>query len=138
MADLNHWWSGDLSVAPNGDIAKVDGITLGTQRIYRRLMTAPGEYIFHPTYGAGLPQRIGQVFDLRVIESIVRSQIFLEACVARTPAPVILVGSILNGVSISIKYTDAFAQKLVTTTFPVQARPVTQSQQTDLSFEVAV
>lgn len=137
MADLLHWWGGDLSAAPNGDLATVDGITLGTQRIYRRLMTAPGEYIFHPNYGAGLPQRIGRPYDARQIEAVVRSQIFLESCVAKTPRPVISVTPILNGIALSIAYTDAFAQKLVRTSFPIQARPYTQSQQTDLSLEVA-
>lgn len=99
-------------------------------------MTAQGEYIFHPNYGAGLPQRIGLIRDDRVIAAIIRSQIFLEAAVARSPNPVITVTSILNGVNVSIKYTDAFAQKAVTVTFPIYARPYSQSQQANLSIEV--
>jgi hypothetical protein len=99
-------------------------------------MTAQGEYIFHPTYGAGLPQRIGLIQDVSVISAIIRSQIFLEAAVARSPSPVITVSPILNGVTVLIQYTDAFAQKAVTVTFPIYARPYSQSQQSNPSIEV--
>lgn len=134
--DIWHFWGGDITAAPNGDLATVDGINLGIQRVIRRLMTAQGELIFHPEYGAGLPQRIGPIQDNRVIMAIIRSQIFLEAQVARTPSPTIIVASILNGISVRLKYTDAFAQKKVNVVFPVYARPFQQSQQSGLSSEV--
>ena len=51
--DLSHYWGGDLSVSPSGDFATVDGQELGVQRIVRRLMTAPGELVYHPKYGGG-------------------------------------------------------------------------------------
>lgn len=136
MADLNHYWGGDISAAPDCDLATVDGITLGIQRVIRRIMTCPGEDPFHPDYGAGIPQMIGGTYDVRVLGAKIRRQIFLERCVARTPPPVITVTPILNGVSVSLRYTDRFAQKLVAFSFPIQARPVTQSRQTDVSFEV--
>lgn len=134
--DIFHYWQGDIVASPSGDLAPVDGITLGIQRVIRRLMTAQGEYIWHPDYGAGLPQRIGQIRDDRVISAIIRSQIFLEAAVARTPTPVITVTPVLNGVSVLLQYTDAFAQKAVTVTFPIYARPYSQSQQSTPSIEV--
>jgi phage baseplate assembly protein W len=136
--DVAHYWTGDISAAANGDIAMVDGIALGTQRVIRRLMTAPGEYIWHPDYGAGLPQRIGQPYDSRVITAVIRAQIFMEACVAKTPAPKITLQTIINGIQVSIKYTDQFAQKLVAVTFPVHARPFSQPSQSALSVEVPV
>jgi hypothetical protein len=135
MADIAHNWTGDLSASLTGDLATVDGITLGIQRILRRLMTAQGEYIFHPNYGAGIPQRIGQIRDDRVISAIIRSQIFLEDAVARSPAPVIKVSGFLNGISVSMKYTDAFAQKSVAISFPIYAQPFSQSQRNSISLE---
>lgn len=138
MADINHMWSGDLIASPTGDLSTIDGINLGTQLILRRLMTAPGEYIWHPDYGAGIPQRIGQVKDLRVIKAIIRSQIFKESFVARTPPPTIKVTDFPGGVSVYIKYFDKTAQKAVTITFPIQARPYSQSSQSALSVEVPV
>ncbi|RFB80026.1 phage tail protein [Methylovirgula sp. 4M-Z18] len=134
--DLHHLWTGDLSAAPNGDLATADGFNLGMQRVLRRLMTAQGEYIWHPDYGAGLPQRIGNVRDDRVIAAIVRAQIFKEICVARSPTPKITLQSMTNGLIVTIRYFDRFAQKAVTVTFPVQARPYAQSQQAALSVEV--
>lgn len=136
MPDISHFWSGDISAAANGDLLTVDGINLGIQRVLRRLMTAQGEYIWHPTYGAGLPQRVGQTRDDRVISAIIRSQIYLEPCVAKTPVPVITIVPILNGISVTIQYTDVNAQKRVTVTFPISARPFSQSQQADISIEV--
>ncbi len=136
--DLNHNWTSDLSAAPDGDLATADGLKLGMQRVLRRLMTAQGEYIWHPDYGAGLPQRIGQVRDDRVIAAIIRAQIFKETCVARSPAPKISLASMPNGLTVTIRYFDRFAQKSVTVTFPVQARPYSQSQQSALSVEVPV
>lgn len=136
MADADHYWSADLSFAPNGDMAMIDGTTLGTQRVIRRLMTCPGEYIWHPTYGAGIPLRVGRVQNNAVILAVIRSQIFLEDCVARTPPPSIKVASILNGVMVTIRYTDAFSKQIINTTFPIYARPFTQSQQSQLALEV--
>ncbi len=120
MPDLNHLWGQDIAVSPSGDLAVVDGTQLGIERVVRRLMTrgvtsaavnqpaTVGEYIFHPTYGAGLPQRIGGAFDLTLITSVIRSQILKEAAVAKSPAPVIkFTPSGISGLTVSIQYADA-------------------------------
>ena len=76
MSDLNHFYGGDLSLSATGDILKVDGSTQGQQRVLRRLLTNPalmdssgkvtvvGDYIWHPTYGAGLPRMVGDTVDI--------------------------------------------------------------------------
>jgi len=87
MPDLDLDWGGDLVVSPSGDIATVDGDKLTQQRIIRRLFTAIKGYIFHPDYGAGLLQKIGGVIKAANVQAIVRSQIALEASVAKTPLP---------------------------------------------------
>lgn len=134
--DIFHYWNGDISGNASGDLKTVDGVTLGIQRVLRRLMTAQGEYVWHPTYGAGIPQRIGETRDDRVISAIVMSQIFLEPAVSKTPIPVITVTPILNGVFVSIQYVDAYVQKVVKVRFPIYAAPVTTSQQQNVSLEV--
>jgi hypothetical protein len=107
MSELSHTWGNDIALSPSGDLAVVDGLQRGLQRVIRRLMTAQSELIMHQDYGAGVPQRIGQTLDVDLINSVVRSQIFNEDAVAKTPAPVIGITPFLNGVVVSIQYADA-------------------------------
>ena len=108
MPDVSHLWGNDLVVSPHGDIATVDGDSLTEQRIIRRLMTAVRGYIFNLNYGAGLPERIGSVFNLDEVTGVIREQIALEGSVARLPLPQITVVEIANGVSVTIVYYSAF------------------------------
>lgn len=119
MPDLAHFWGQDLSVSANGDILIVDGDNLTTQRIIRRLMTAQGGYIWNLTYGGGVPGRVGDLLDIPLITSVIRSQIALEASVARTPPPIITVTEILNGVSVTIKFYSAATGQQSTLSFDI-------------------
>ncbi len=108
MADLQMNWSGDVSTSATGDLATVSGPALGTQRVLRRLLTNPGDYIWHPAYGAGLARFVGQPADPAGIQALIRSQMLLEAAVAVVPEPVILVQSDPGGsLSVQIRYADA-------------------------------
>ena len=108
MPDLYMAWAGDLASSPTGDLSTVTGPSLGTQRVLRRLLTNPGEYIWHPSYGAGLARFVGQPADAAGIQALIRSQMLLEAAVAREPEPVILVQSDPGGsLSVQIRYADA-------------------------------
>jgi phage baseplate assembly protein W len=109
MSDLNHIFGGDLAVAASGDLGAVSGSTLGQQRVLRRLLTNAGDYIWQLNYGAGLPSMIGMPVDAAAIAGLVRSQIFLESAVARTPAPVIDVQADNTIVSLQITYSDSTA-----------------------------
>lgn len=119
MPDLNHLWGQDLSISATGDVAMVDGDAMTTQRILRRLMTADGDYIWNLNYGGGVPGRVGDVADVPLINSVIRSQIALEAAVARTPAPVITVTEILNGISVYIKFWSASTGEEKTLSFNI-------------------
>ncbi|KAA0685994.1 phage tail protein [Neorhizobium sp. P12A] len=119
MADLAHFWGNDLTVSATGDILMADGDDLTTQRIIRRLMTAEGDYIWSLNYGGGLPGRIGTVLNLDLIKSVIRSQIALEATVARSPAPTINVTEILNGVSVYILFYSAKTGQQATLSFDI-------------------
>jgi hypothetical protein len=119
MTDLYHYMGDDLSVSPTGDVQQVEGLTQTSQRILRRLLTNDGDYIWHPEYGAGLGKKIGSVLDARAITGLITSQIFLEANVARDPAPVITVTEIANGIAVRIQYYDNTTGKLATLAFDV-------------------
>ena len=60
MPDISHQFSADLSLSPTGDLATITAPQLTQQRVLRRLLTNPGDYIWHPSYGAGLAAFVGQ------------------------------------------------------------------------------
>lgn len=119
MTDLAHYIGDDLSVSATGDIQQVDGLSQTSQRVLRRLLTNPGEYIWHPTYGAGLGKRIGLLLDIPGITGLIRSQILLESSVARTPAPVISVTPLVGGLAVRIKYYDGSTGLIAALNFDV-------------------
>lgn len=119
MSDLWHIIGGDLDAAATGDVLQVDGLDETSQRLLRRLITNPGDYVWHPEYGAGLGSKVGELYDAGAIIGLIRSQIFLEANVARTPAPVITVTPIPDGMSARIQYYDNSTGVLATLAFNV-------------------
>jgi phage baseplate assembly protein W len=125
MPDISHQWGSDLSVGPTGDLACVSDAQLGQQRVLRRLLTSPGDYIWHPEYGAGLARFIGQPGNALQIRAVIRSQVFKEACVARSPEPVIDVqispGGAAGTVYVHIRYVDAPTNQTQILSFSVRA-----------------
>jgi phage baseplate assembly protein W len=122
MQDAALLWGGDLSAGPTGDIALAAGSALGQQRVLRRLLTNPGDYIWQLQYGAGLAQFIGNVCNVAAIRSTIRSQIFRESAVARVPEPVIDVQDAQNGsVYVYIRYVDSVNGTTQVLSFAVSA-----------------
>lgn len=119
LNDLNHWVGGDVGTSATGDLGTANADTRTQQRIVRRLVTNPGEYIFHPDYGAGLPQKIGQTLDIQALRGLIRSQVRLEEGVAQTPEPQVDVSAITNGVSVHILYTSSVTRRPVSLQFNV-------------------
>lgn len=120
MADAWLEWNSDFAPSATGGLLLAYGPDLARQRIIRRLMTAVHGYIFDLSYGAGLPQRIGRPARSSTIQSIVASQIALEAAVAPSPAPQIRVTesqSNLGAFIIEVNYTDALGGDPVSLTF---------------------
>jgi hypothetical protein len=107
MSDLNHYVGNDLAVSTTGDIDVASGTLEGQQRVLRRLTTNPSDYIWHPTYGAGVPAEVGGDGDAARITGVIRAQIFNESVVSQSPDPVITVTAIDDGVSAQVLYTDA-------------------------------
>jgi hypothetical protein len=108
MADLALQFGGDLAVGPTGDLVVAEGPLLTQQRVLRRLLTNPGDYIWQLSYGAGLGQFVGQPGAPAAIAGVARTQLLREASVATTPAPVIS-AAVTNDetVTLSLSYADA-------------------------------
>ena len=120
MPDIWHQWGSDLMVGPTGDLASVAGALLGRQRVLRRLLTNPGDYIWQLGYGAGLAQFVGRPANALQIRAVIRSQIFQEAAVARMPEPVIEVASDdIGAVYVDIRYVDAVTGQTQVLSFSV-------------------
>jgi phage baseplate assembly protein W len=122
MPDLSHLYGNDLVVASGGDLATVDTTQLGQQRVLRRLLTNPGDYLWNPSYGAGLAQFVGQPVNAARISSVIRSQIFQESAVAQSPAPTIDVAADASGnVTVQILYADSTTGETQVLSFTVGA-----------------
>lgn len=108
MITLVCGWGGDLSVGPAGDINVTQVQSDAQNRIIRRLLTSPGDYIWHCDYGAGLGRYVGQPYSSSQISATVRNQLRLEPLVATSPTPSIEVrqspDNALSTISVSISY----------------------------------
>jgi phage baseplate assembly protein W len=108
MPDLSLEFGTDLQIGPTGDLACADATVLGLQRVLRRMLTNPGDYIWQPNYGAGLAQFVGATLSTDRISAVVRSQVFKEPAVATTPEPIIECTSIGSDQAVlTIGYVDA-------------------------------
>lgn len=125
LMDLDHYIGGDIGVSSSGDLQGITATTRSQQRVLRRLLTNPrsmgdsGDYLFHGDYGAGLPKRVGDVANIPEITALIRGQMTLELSVASSPAPVITVKAITNGIAVSLRYTDAETLEPVLLSFNV-------------------
>lgn len=119
MYDIWHYIGGDISTSPTGDLRPSSATERGKQRILRRLMTNPGDYVFHPEYGAGLGQKVGQSVRPNEWKALILGQMLLEDVVAANPAPTVNLTIIDMGVTVDIKYTDATTGTPATLSFDV-------------------
>jgi hypothetical protein len=117
--DAGHYFSGDLQLGATGDLLVADGLLESNQRILRRLLTNQGDYIWQADYGAGLPARIGSTIDESEMNSLISSQMFLEASVVQNPPPQITTDAIENGLDVHIGYVDSESSQPVTLSFQV-------------------
>jgi hypothetical protein len=125
MADIAHQWGSDLGFGPTGDLAVATGSVLGQQRVLRRLLTNLLDYIWQPSYGAGLAGFIGQPANTSQICATIRSQIFKETAVAQSPEPTIDVtlcpGGASGDVYVQILYVDSETGQTQDLTFTMSA-----------------
>ena len=101
-------WGGDLLVSVRGDVAVSPVQTEVQNRIIRRLLTNPGDYVWHTGYGGGLGNYVGSVVSPRTMESNIVYQLKYETFISFSPAPVVDIGESpsgsLSSVSVTIQY----------------------------------
>ena len=108
--DLSHRWGADLEVGPTGDLAVATDAVALSQRIIRRLLTNPGDYIWKLDYGAGLGGFLGSPATHESVEAVIRTQVLQETAVARYPEPSITMSPPIKGLlgtySATIQYWE--------------------------------
>ena len=117
IVDLDQYIGGDLSVSLSGDLQTCSGVLRSEQRLYRRLLTNPGSYLFELTYGAGVGLAVGQPQMAATVKALINSQIFLEDSVAQSPPPVVQVAPIDDGITCNISFTESSTRKPVLLSF---------------------
>ena len=119
MVDLALTFGGDLALGATGDLALASGAALTEQRVLRRLLTNPGDYIWQLPYGGGLASFVGMSGMSAQIAANARAQLKLEARVARSPTPMISADeNPTSGVVLSILYADAVSGQNQILTIP--------------------
>ena len=120
MSDLWLEWNGDFAAAANGDLLLATSSDESRQAICRRLFTAVQGYIFHPEYGAGLPQKIGSPVNVNTLQAVVASQIAMETTVDQSQPVAVAVHADKNTAglyTINISYTEAVTGNTVELSF---------------------
>ncbi len=120
MLDIFHNWGDDLAVGNSGDLALSSGSDTTNQRILRRLLTNPGDYIWNLDYGGGLGQFVGRPVSSKEIEGVIRTQLLEEAVIPVSPAPGIVttITDAAGGtMAVSITYSAADSPGAVTLNF---------------------
>ncbi len=119
LYDLNHTLGFDLSLDATGDLQAVSHLERSQQRILRRLLSNPGDYLFHLDYGAGLPKQVGERLEINKTQAFIQHQLSQEASIAPQPAPEVKVTPIREGVSVQLHYWEAQTKQPITLSFDV-------------------
>jgi nucleoid-associated protein YgaU len=105
--DIDHWVGDDIALDNHNDLATADSGAKAKQRILRRLLTNPGSYKWHPAYGAGVLQHVGDTDrNLKAIEGLIISQVHMGQGVAQTPPATVTFDISGDTVTANIQYTD--------------------------------
>ncbi|MGC9269003.1 hypothetical protein [Acidiphilium sp.] len=119
MADAALVFGGDLAIGASGDIAVAGGSALTEQRVLRRLLTNPGDYIWQLSYGAGLGQFVGVAGAVGAVAAVSRAQMQAESRVSQSPLPQIAVDQgHPSGIAMTITYQDAITGQSTAVTLP--------------------
>lgn len=122
LYDIYNNYGEDLVLSATNDLQVSSDMLRGEQRVLRRLLTNPVDYIWNPDYGAGLPSFVGQTLSLDTfdqVKSLITSQIFLEEAVSQNPPPQIFLQTIQAGLFCQIEYTDNPSKQAIVLTFDV-------------------
>lgn len=121
MTDIFLEWNSDLVAGSNGDLLLSSGVLQTNQRVIRRLLTNPGDYLWDLSFGGGLALLVGEPVEPARIESIIRTQLDMEASVAKAPIPSVSVAplNVARGTfAAEIVYSDAESGQSTRLTVP--------------------
>jgi hypothetical protein len=119
MPDIYHEWGSDLTASASGDLLLAGFSDTTQQQILRALLTNPAlsdragnpiataDYSDHPTFGAGLPRRVGSTLNVQELRGVIRSVVTSFPQVSRTPAPTVDVTPFNDGATINIQYVNS-------------------------------
>lgn len=93
-----------------GDLLTAPVVNEVNSRVIRRLLTNPGEYIWHSEYGGALGRFVGEPVASGVIEATILTQLLLESLIAYNPIPEI---------SMTNSSSNAFSTKSVVVEFQI-------------------
>jgi hypothetical protein len=120
--ELYHYFGDDLVLTPNGQLRMIDGELQTIQRLYRRLLTNQKGYLWHTSYGAGLPQYIGRTLTpalIKEIKGVIIRNMYQESTVAQSPPPEISLNQSGNILFCTINYTSKTTGLIYTLSFNV-------------------
>ena len=120
--DISNNFGEDMVLSSTDDLLNVSDLELSKQRVLKRLLTNPGDYIWHTDYGAGLGRYVGDALSPDLfdeIKSLILSQIFLEDSVANNPEPQISMQTIQGGLFVQINYVDNPSKQPIVLSFSV-------------------
>ena len=123
MFDIFHNCGEDLRVGNGGDLALASGTDVINQRVLRRLLTNPGDYIWNQDYGGGLASFVGQPVNSREIEAVISTQLLQETAIPVSPVPRVvttITDNAQGSVVVNISYADPDASAPVTLNFTVR------------------
>lgn len=119
-SDAAHFLGGDLQVGPTGDLAMATAQDKTQQRLYRRLLTNPGAYLWNLAYGAGLGQFVGQPASPLRVRAVITGQIFQESGISLSPAPTVtVVADQVGNMTANVTYADALTDTTQGLTVPI-------------------
>jgi phage baseplate assembly protein W len=120
--ELYQFFGSDLQLTQAADLKLVGGEEATVQRLYRRLLTPIKGYLWEPEFGAGLPQYVGQNLTTalsREIKGVIKTNMFNEATVARSPEPDITLIQDGNNLACTIVYVSKPSGQPFTLSFTI-------------------
>ena len=107
MSAISHLCGSDL-LLENGGLQVISGADETRQRLLRRLLTNPGDYIWQPEYGVGLQSMVGEVVVPAVMQAAIRVQVLKDPGVDSGHSVDVTVSAADNGLCLChISYVDA-------------------------------
>ena len=127
-------WSGDFTIDDSGRIVLVSGDEAFIERLYRRILTTPRlfdnitgipiatpDYLFSPTFGAGLRRAVDTVVNVNQIKRLIQEQVSADKETDRSKGVVVDVvteeGTGRSGVRINVKVARANSSVLAFSVF---------------------